>query len=81
MARTMTVDLGDELRGFVESLVDAGDYRSNSEVLRTSLRLLREQQADSKLNQLRQLINEGETSGTPVEWDAQKFLERMKNKK
>lgn len=30
-----------------------------NEVLRTFLRLLREQPADSKLNQLRQLINEG----------------------
>jgi len=37
MARTMTVDLGNELRNYVESLVSAGDYRSNSEVLRESL--------------------------------------------
>lgn len=78
MARTMTVDLGQELRGYVESLVHSGDYRSNSEVLRESLRLLREKQAGSKLEQLRHMIDEGEGSGSPLEWNAQEFLERMK---
>ncbi len=78
MARTMTVDLGNELRNYVESLVTAGDYRSNSEVLRESLRLLREKQAESKLNQLRHLIDEGEASGDPLAWDVQVFLAHMK---
>ncbi|EHQ9219151.1 type II toxin-antitoxin system ParD family antitoxin, partial [Salmonella enterica subsp. enterica serovar Rough:-] len=45
MARTMTVDLGDELREFIESLIESGDYRTQSEVIRESLRLLREKQA------------------------------------
>ena len=80
MARTMTVDLGNELRNYVESLVSAGDYRSNSEVLRESLRLLREKQAESKLNQLRHLIDEGEASGDPLTWDVQAFLAHMKKK-
>ncbi|MCX7119738.1 MAG: type II toxin-antitoxin system ParD family antitoxin [Legionellales bacterium] len=80
MARTMTVDLGNELRNYVESLVSAGDYRSNSEVLRESLRLLREKQAESKLNQLRHLIDEGEASGDPLTWDVQVFLAHMKKK-
>ena len=78
MARTMTVDLGSELRDYVQFLVDSGDYRSNSEVLRESLRLLREKQATSKLEQLRHLIDEGESSGDPLIWDAHEFLERMK---
>jgi antitoxin ParD1/3/4 len=79
MARTMTVDLGNELRDYVKFLVDSGDYRSNSEVLRESLRLLREKQAKSKLEQLRHLIDEGENSGDPLMWNAQEFFERMKN--
>jgi hypothetical protein len=33
MARTMTVDVGDELREFIDSLVKAGDYRTQSEVM------------------------------------------------
>lgn len=78
MTRTMTVDLGSELRDYVQFLVESGDYRSNSEVLRESLRLLREKQATSKLEQLRHLIDEGEASGDPLMWDAHEFLERMK---
>ena len=81
MARTMTVDLGNELRGYVEYLVNSGDYKTNSEVLRESLRLFREKQADSKLEKLRKLIDEGESNGAPVEWSADEFLIRMKRKK
>ncbi len=80
MARTMTVDLGNELRQYVEGLVESGDYRSNSEVLRESLRLLREKQASSKLEQLRDLINEGEASGDAIAWNVQIFLKQMKEK-
>lgn len=78
MARTMTVDLGSELRDYVQFLVDSGDYRSNSEVLRESLRLLREKKAASKLEQLRHLIDEGEGSGDPLTWNVHEFLGRMK---
>ena len=79
MARTMTVDLGNELRDYVQFLVDSGDYRSNSEVLRESLRLLREKQATSKLEQLRHLLDEGEGSGDPLMWNAHEFFERLKS--
>lgn len=63
MARTMTVDLGDELREFIESLIESGDYRTQSEVIRESLRLLREKQAESRLQALRELLAEGLNSG------------------
>jgi putative addiction module CopG family antidote len=43
----MTVDVGDELREFIDSLVKAGDYRTQSEVMRDALRSLREK---AKLN-------------------------------
>jgi antitoxin ParD1/3/4 len=56
MARTMTVDVGDELREFIDSLVKAGDYRTQSEVMRDALRLLREKQAESRLQALRDLL-------------------------
>ena len=78
MARTMTIDLGDELREFVESLVESGDYRTQCEVVRDSLRLLQERQAASKLENLRRLIQEGMDSGEPIEWDIDVFLKKMK---
>ena len=78
MARTMTVDLGDELREFVESLVNYGDYRTQSEVIRDSLRLLREQQAQSRLGQLQALLAEGLASGEPQKWEQDAFLNNIK---
>ena len=81
MARTMTVDTGEELRGFIESLVESGGYKTNSEVVRDGLRLLQEKQASSKLETLRQLIDEGENSGTAVDWDVSEFLNQMKKSK
>ncbi len=80
MARTMTVDLGNELRHFVESLVQCGDYKTCSEVLRDSLRMLKEKKAGSKLEYLRQLLKEGEESGEPTEWNADDFLNQMRKK-
>ncbi|HEO9034232.1 MULTISPECIES: type II toxin-antitoxin system ParD family antitoxin [Serratia] len=80
MGRTLTVDLGDELRSFVEDLVASGDYRTPSEVIRESVRTLRERTATSKLEELRRLIAEGENSGESVEWDRDVFMERIRSK-
>jgi antitoxin ParD1/3/4 len=76
----MTVDVGDELREFIDSLVKSGDYRTQSEVLRDALRLLREKQAESSLQTLRDLLAEGLSSGEPEVWDKDAFLKRMKAK-
>lgn len=81
MARTMTVDTGEDLRSFVESLVESGGYKTNSEVVREGLRLLQGKQAASKLETLRQLIDEGESSGDAVDWNANEFLSPMKKNK
>jgi antitoxin ParD1/3/4 len=78
MARTMTIDLGDELREFVESLVASGDYRTQSEVVRESLRLLREKQAASQLEKLRALVKQGLESGEGQVWDREAFLRKVK---
>ncbi|UUE47124.1 type II toxin-antitoxin system ParD family antitoxin [Pectobacterium aroidearum] len=80
MARTMTIDLGDELRHYVESLVESGDYRTQSEVIREALRMLREKQAESDLQTLRQLIAEGINSGEPQEWNKDEFLQKIRNR-
>jgi len=78
MTRTMTVVLGDELREFIESLIESGDYRTQSEVIRESLRLLREKQAESRLQTLRDLLAEGLSSGEPVVWEKDAFLKKVK---
>ena len=78
MARTMTVDVGDELREFIDSLVKAGDYRTQSEVMRDALRLLREKQAESRLQQLRDLLAEGLSSGEANPWNKDAFLNNVR---
>ncbi|HBT4794288.1 TPA: type II toxin-antitoxin system ParD family antitoxin [Klebsiella quasipneumoniae subsp. similipneumoniae] len=78
MPRTLTVDLGDELREFIESLIESGDYRTQSEVIRESLRLLREKQAESRLKALRDLLADGLSSGEPVIWEKDAFLKKIK---
>ena len=74
-----SIDTGDELRGFVESLVETGDYKSRSEVVREGLRLLKEQRAKSTLEALRSLIDEGENSGDLINWDIDNFLTRVQS--
>lgn len=74
----MTVDLGDELREFIESLIESGDYRTQSEVIRESLRLLREKQAESRLQALRDMLVEGLNSGKAQPWEKDAFLRKVK---
>jgi len=78
MARTMTVDVGDELREFIDSLVTAGDYRTQSEVMRDALRLLREKQAESRLQGLRDLLAEEISSGDAKPWNKDAFLKHVR---
>ncbi len=63
----MNVSLTPELEGFARSLVETGRYNSASEVMRESLRLLQEREAN--VAHLRALIREGVESGEPTAYD------------
>ena len=78
MARTITFQPSKEQGDFIEKLVSSGDYASQSEVMREGLRLLQERQAASKLETLRRLIDEAETSATVENWTLADFMARMK---
>jgi antitoxin ParD1/3/4 len=78
MARTMTVDVGDELREFIDALVTAGDYRTQSEVMRDALCLLREKQAESRLQGLRDLLAEGISNGDAKSWNKDAFPKHVR---
>jgi len=80
MARTITVDTGEELKTFIDNSVQSGNYKTTSEVVREGLRLLQEKQAESKLKVLQGLIQEGIESGDSTEWDLNEFLKRMDSK-
>ncbi|HHA1933915.1 TPA: type II toxin-antitoxin system ParD family antitoxin [Enterobacter ludwigii] len=78
MARTMTVDVGDELRDFIDALVRAGDYRNQSEVMRNALRLLRVKQAECRLQKLRDLLAEAICSGDAKPWNKDVLLKQVR---
>ena len=62
-ARTQTVSLGEHWNSLIEALIKSGRYASVSEIMRDSLRLLEEREANSKLQFLRNALIEGEESG------------------
>lgn len=71
MANT-SVSLGPHWEAFIAGLVAGGRYGSASEVVRTGLRLLEEE--ERKLDRLRELIREGEESGDPRPLDMRSIV-------
>lgn len=80
MAYPITFRPTDEQGGFIEGLIQSGDFANQSEVIRAGIRLLQEEQAKSKLAELRRLIQEGENSPIVEKWSADSFIDRMKKK-
>lgn len=62
MAKNTSITLGDHFDSFIASQLESGRYGSTSEVIRSALPLLETQ--ETKLDTLRQLLVEGEQSGT-----------------
>jgi antitoxin ParD1/3/4 len=78
MAKNTSVELGDDIAGFVSKQVDAGRYGSASEVIRAGLRLLQDQ--ETKMAALRSALIEGENSGKAVSFDIDRFINDQKKR-
>ncbi len=78
MAKNTSVELGDEIAGFVSEQVDAGRYGSASEVIRAGLRLLQDQ--ETKMAALRSALIEGEKSGNAVSFEIDRFINDQKKR-
>jgi len=76
MARTMTVALGPHYEEFIHSAIVSGRYNNASEVVRTALRRLEDE--ESRLAALRAAIDEGDASGDVVDFDRDAFLSELK---
>ena len=61
MAKNTSITLGEHFDDFVAKQVKSGRYGSASEVVRAGLRTLED--VESKLETLRELLDEGEKSG------------------
>ncbi|WP_096086173.1 type II toxin-antitoxin system ParD family antitoxin [Agaribacterium haliotis] len=62
MPKNTSMTLGEHFDGFIAQQIAAGRYASASEVVRAGLRLLEDK--EGKLATLRQLLIDGENSGT-----------------
>ena len=74
MAKNTSITLGDHFEGFIAQLVQSGRYGSTSEVVRDALRLL--ENKETKINTLRNLLIEGEESGT-ADYDYNTFISEL----
>ena len=61
--KTTTVALGPHFEDFIQASILSGRYNNASEVVRSGLRLLEDQEYASRLAALRYAIDEGEASG------------------
>lgn len=61
MPRTTSITIGDQLDHFITKMIESGRYGSTSEVVRSALRLLEEQELRNV--QLREELEEGINSG------------------
>ncbi len=74
MAKNTSITLGEHFEGFITNQIQSGRYGSASEVIRSALRLLENQ--ETKLQTLRQLLVEGEQSGD-ADYDLDSFINEL----
>lgn len=74
--KTTSVALGPHFEDFIQASILSGRYNNASEVIRSGLRLLEDN--EQKIAALRSAIEEGISSGIVEDFDSQDFLRQMK---
>lgn len=77
--KTTSVALGTHFEEFIQSIISSGRYNNASEVVRSGLRLLEEQ--EQKMAVLRTAIEEGLSSDKVEDFDPEAYLRQMKERK
>lgn len=77
--KTTSVALGPHFEDFIQASIMSGRYNNASEVIRSALRLLEEQ--EQKIIALRAAVEDGLKSGIVEDFDSQQFLQQMKERK
>lgn len=75
MAKNTSVSLGDYFDAFVKQEIQSGRYASVSEVIRSGLRLLENE--ERKINDLRAAFIKGEQSGWVEVFDSEAHLKAL----
>lgn len=78
MGRNTSILLGQHFEDFIDSQVSSGRFSSASEVVRTALRLLEEEESKKKL--LTKALISGEKSGLDKSFDPKTHLKKLQNK-
>lgn len=74
----MKYNLGEHFETFVLKEIEAGRYESATEVIISGLKLLEER--NRRIQEINDLLDEGENSGHPIIFDNEKFKQEMKEK-
>ena len=74
MAKNTSITLGNHFDEFIARQLETGRFGSASEVVRAGLRMLED--AETKLEALRNLLDEGESSGL-TEYTYEEFIAEM----
>ena len=77
--KTTSVALGSHFEDFIQASISSGRYNNASEVVRSGLRLLEDQ--EQKMAALRSAIDKGLSSGIVEDFDSKDFLIQMKARK
>ena len=77
--KTTSVALGPHFEDFIQASILSGRYNNASEVIRSGLRLLEDQ--EQKMAALRSAIEGGMNSGIVEDFDPQEHLQQMKARK
>ena len=78
MSRNTSVILGDHFDDFIKKEIESGRYKSASEVIRSGLRILEEEKR--KIELINEALIVGEKSGSPKQFDNEKFKAKMRKK-
>jgi antitoxin ParD1/3/4 len=79
MNKNTSISLGNYFDEFVQSRIKEGRFKNVSEVIRAGLRLLEEE--ENKVAALKSAIQDGINSGTAHDFDPEKHLISLKEKK
>lgn len=75
MSKNTSIILGEHFENFIQNEIKSGRYNSASEIIRSGLRLLENE--NSKINAINEALIVGEKSGEPVLFQNEKFKARM----
>ena len=78
MARNTSILLGEHFENFISTKISSGRYNSASEVIRTALRLLEEEELKTK--NLNGALLKGEKSGFDKNFDPKVHLKKLHSK-